>query len=144
MAAVLYTVCAIAGREHLLDIFKNFLGLIGYWTIAWIVMMLEEHLIFRRGMDGFDWEDWDCKERLPLGAAALVSFLVGWAGAIVGMYQTYYTGPIAALVGEYGADVSPFFLSTWASQCRGTQANSDIDSSGFHWHCPGQQSCIRR
>lgn len=68
--------------------------------------MFEEHLFFHiaRGVP-FDWTAWEDPRKLPVGVAALVSFLIGWAGAIVGMYQVWYTGPVAAKVGEYGADI---------------------------------------
>lgn len=105
MATIIYTVCAIAGRAHLLTIFLNFLALIGYWVIIWIAIVLEDEFIFRRGT-GFNWDDWRDQKKLPVGVAAFTSFLIGWAGAIVCMGQTYYYGPIAKLVGDYGADVS--------------------------------------
>jgi hypothetical protein len=79
---VVVIVCAIAGRDNLLSIFLNFLGLIGYWTIIWIAMTLEEEFIFKKGT-GFDWSLWDSKASLPIGYAATFAFLVGWAGAIV-------------------------------------------------------------
>ncbi|KAK5120747.1 hypothetical protein LTR85_006105 [Meristemomyces frigidus] len=103
VSVIIFTVAAIGGRGQLFSIFLNFLGLIGYWTIAWITITAEEHLIFRR-KSGYDWDLWNVKAALPNGYAALVAFLVGWAGAILGMYQTYYTGVIAGLVGN-GADV---------------------------------------
>ena len=44
---------------------------------------------------------------LPIGIAALSAFLVGWVGPIwLCMDQAYFVGPIARLVGGYGADVS--------------------------------------
>jgi hypothetical protein len=43
---------------------------------------------------------------LPTGIAALSAFIVGWVGAILCMDQTYFVGPMARLVGDYGADVS--------------------------------------
>lgn len=109
-SVIVYTVCAVAGQSHLLSIFLNFLSLIGYWTVMWIAMTAEDHLIFRRRWStGYDWEAWNDLRRLPLGLAALVAFLIGWAGAVLCMYQNYYVGPIAALVGE-GADVSDLSL----------------------------------
>jgi len=42
--------------------------------------------------------------------SALVAFLVGWAGAILCMAQKWYIGPIAKLVGEFGADVCCPFI----------------------------------
>jgi len=83
----------------------------GYWLAIWVAITLEEQLIFR-GKSGYDWTAWDQKRKLPHGLAALVAFLVGWAGAILCMAQNWYKGPIARLVGEYGADVSILPLIT--------------------------------
>lgn len=105
--AVIYTVCAVAGREHLAAIFTNFLALMGYWVSIWIAIMLEEHLIFRKWIGlGWNWDAWNDRARLPVGIAALFAFLIGWAGAILCMSQVWYIGPLAALVGEDGGDVS--------------------------------------
>lgn len=65
-----------------MTIFLNFLGLIGYWTVIWIAMTAEEEFIFRR-KTGYNWEDWNIQSALPIGYAAFLSFLIGWAGAIV-------------------------------------------------------------
>lgn len=104
---IIYLVCGIAGRQNLAAIFTNFLALMGYWVAIWIAISLEEHLVFRtwRKM-GWNWDAWDDRSKLPVGVAALVAFLVGWAGAILCMAQVWYIGPISGLVGEYGADVS--------------------------------------
>ena len=101
---IIYTVCALAGRDHLSGIFTNFLALMGYWLAIWIAILLEEQIIFRR-KSGYDWTMWNQQEKLPVGIAALIAFLVGWAGAILCMAQVWYIGPIAKQVGEYGADV---------------------------------------
>ena len=104
-------VCGVAGRDHLFDIFENFLALMGYWISIFVTIMLEEHLLFRRlrGVP-FDWSAWEDRKRLPLGVAALVAFLIGWAGAIIGMYQAWYAGPVAKHVGGYGGDIG-----TWVA-----------------------------
>lgn len=102
---LIYFLCAIAGRNHLFLIFQNFLALMGYWLVIFVSIVLEEHLIFRRRR-GFAWTKWEDRKHLPIGVAALVSFLIGWAGAIIGMYQVWYTGPVAHRVGDgYGADI---------------------------------------
>lgn len=101
---VVYTVCALAGRDSLGAIFTNFLALMGYWVAIWIAITLEEHYIFRRHR-GYIWTVWDDRSKLPIGAGALVAFLVGWVGAILCMAQYWYTGPIARTVGDNGADV---------------------------------------
>jgi len=103
---IIYTVCALAGRNSLSEIFTNFLALMGYWVAIWIAITVEEQVIFRRRR-GYDWTVWNQQDKLPVGIAALVAFLVGWAGAILCMAQVWYIGPIAKEVGEYGADVSP-------------------------------------
>ena len=102
---IIYTVCALAGRNNLAEIFTNFLALMGYWVAIWIAVILEEQIIFRRTR-GYDWTVWNEQNKLPIGIAALITFLVGWAGAILCMAQVWYIGPIAGKVGEYGADVS--------------------------------------
>ncbi|KAI4113857.1 MAG: hypothetical protein LQ338_008099 [Usnochroma carphineum] len=125
VGVVIYTVCALAGRDHLAEIFTNFLALMGYWVIIWLGITLEEQFFFRsrfgfrlgtgdresrRGWgQTYDWTIWNTPEKLPHGIAAFMAFLVGWAGAILCMAQVWYKGPIASLVGEYGADQS-FFI----------------------------------
>lgn len=101
----IYFVCAIAGRDHLFAIFQNFLALMGYWLMIFVSIVLEEHLIFRRNI-GFDWTKWEDQKHLPLGFAALLAFLIGWAGAIIGMDQVWFIGPVAKRVGAgTGGDI---------------------------------------
>ena len=130
LCVIIYTVCALAGRDHLAEIFTNFLALMGYWCAIWIAITIEEQAFFRssfgyRGKEGwkgwgsgYDWTVWNQKEKLPLGIAALTAFLVGWAGAILCMAQVWYIGPIAKRVGEYGADVSSLHLNASISGAR--------------------------
>ncbi|KAF1818577.1 uncharacterized protein K489DRAFT_327411 [Dissoconium aciculare CBS 342.82] len=118
LAIVIPLVAAIAGREHLAQIFTNFLALMGYWVSIWIAIVLEEHFLFRRSLarpDGWDWAAWDDRSRLPLGLAALFAFLVGWAGAILCMAQVYYVGPLAGLISEYGGDMGNYVGFAWAA-----------------------------
>ncbi|KAI1848615.1 hypothetical protein JX266_005474 [Neoarthrinium moseri] len=99
---VIELVLALAGRENLLVIMQNFLALMGYWVELMVAIVLVEHVLFQRS-GRFDWAKWEDKAYLPLGTAALVAFLLGWVGAILGMYQVWYTGPLAAISGS--ADV---------------------------------------
>ncbi|CAG8031023.1 unnamed protein product [Penicillium olsonii] len=98
LATVIYTACAMGGRNMLYEVFKSFLPLIGYWVIMYVVIMIEEDLVFRR-TKGYDWTTWDCRAKLPIGLAATGSFFIGWAGAVVGMSQAFYTGPISEMSG---------------------------------------------
>ncbi|KAK4188297.1 putative purine-cytosine transporter [Podospora australis] len=95
---VIQMVLALAGREHLFMLFQNFLALMGYWVEFMIFIVALEHILFRRHK-GFDWSKWEDKKYLPVGWAALAAFLFGWLGAVLGMYQTWHTGPLATLAG---------------------------------------------
>ena len=108
IGVIIYTVCALAGRNHLAVIFTNFLALMGYWVAIWIAIILEEYLIFRRSAKAYNWAAWDDREKLPLGIAALVAFLVGYGGSVISMAQVWYIGPIARLIGEYGGDAGNY------------------------------------
>ncbi|MCJ1384340.1 hypothetical protein MMC17_007456 [Xylographa soralifera] len=112
VSVLIYTACALGGRNNLLGIFENFLALMGYWVAIFLAIVLEEHLIFRR-RSGFDWTAWADPKRLPIGIAGLTAFLVGWAGAIVCMDQVWYVGPIAKMVGDTGADLGIWVGSGW-------------------------------
>lgn len=80
--------------------------MMAYWTCPWLTIVLEEHLIFHKfAGKPIDWSIWDNKNKLPIGFAALLSILIGFSGAVVGMYQIWYTGPIALKVGGYGGDI---------------------------------------
>jgi NCS1 nucleoside transporter family len=113
---IVYTACAIGGREVLFDIFQNFLALIGYWCVFFVFIVLEEHLLFRyvrlqrlwsgeEHDDGFTWDAFDQEPMMPPGYAALSAFLISWAAAIISMKQAWYTGPLARLVGQDGCDL---------------------------------------
>lgn len=115
IAVVIFMVCALAGRNNLSEIFTNFLALMGYWVVLWIVISLEEQFLFRRRKNPtFVWSDWDKQEKLPIGLAALAAFCVGWVGAVLCMAQVYFIGPLAALVGEFGADMGIYVGFAWA------------------------------
>ncbi|KAJ8111468.1 hypothetical protein OPT61_g5941 [Boeremia exigua] len=114
VGVIIYTVCALAGRAHLAEIFTNFLALMGYWVSIWIAIVLEEHFIFRR-KTGWNWDVWNQQNKLPLGIAAFIAFVVGWVGAILCMAQVWYYGPIALLVGTYGADMGNYVGFAWAA-----------------------------
>lgn len=111
---ILYTVCACAGRDHLFDTFQNFLALLGYFVTIWIAITLEEEFIFRRHRGGFDWTAWNDKKKLPIGIAAFTAFCIGWVGSVLGMWQTYFTGPLGKTVG-FGIDMGIPLGTSWAA-----------------------------
>jgi len=59
---VVYTVAGVAGREHFSAILSNFLSVLSYWTAFFIVIVAEEHFLFRREggqLGGYNLADWD-------------------------------------------------------------------------------------
>lgn len=100
---VIELVLGLAGREHLFQIYQNFTSLMGYWIELMVGVFLIEQYWFRRGKGEFDWARWDDKAYLPIGWAALAAFLIGWVGAILGMSQAWYVGPLSSICN--GADV---------------------------------------
>lgn len=53
----------------------------------------------------YNFNVWDDPEFHSHGFAATIGFCFGVAGAVVGMNQAYYVGPIAKLIGDDGADL---------------------------------------
>jgi purine-cytosine permease-like protein len=98
----------IAGRNHLLEVLENFLSLLGYWNTAFFIILFTEHYLFRDGWNGFhkyDLEAWNTASKMPIGIAGFLAFAAGIVGAVVGMQETWWTGPIARKIGAYGGDV---------------------------------------
>jgi purine-cytosine permease-like protein len=87
VSTAIYTACAIGGRDSLYQIFKNLVPLIGYWIVIWFTIFVESDLMFNRDRQ-YDWSVWNNPQKLPVGFAATVAFLIGWGGAIVGMVCT--------------------------------------------------------
>lgn len=116
VGVIAFTVCAIVGRSNLAEIFTNFLALMGYWVSIWIAILLEEHILFRKWLDlGWEWRSWDNRFKLPVGMAACVAFVVGWAGSILCMAQVWYIGPLATKLGKQGGDMGNYVGFLWAS-----------------------------
>ncbi|KAK4937283.1 hypothetical protein LTR10_022040 [Elasticomyces elasticus] len=113
LGVIIYTVCGVAGRGNLMTIISNFLSVIGYWTSALFIIVLEEDLIFRR-KSGYDFDSYITPHKLPWGAAAVMSFLLGIVGAVLGMNQTWYVGVVARQIGSMGGELGVFFVFIFA------------------------------
>ena len=87
-------VCGLAGRNQLYIIFTNFLALMAYWLTPMMCIFLEEQLFFQPRLT-VDWDSWADPKTKPVGIAALTAFLLGWLGAVLGMNQIYFVGPLA-------------------------------------------------
>ena len=98
---------AVGGREQLNAYLQNFLSLLGYWCTSYAIILFEEHFIFRKGsFENYDLEGWNDPARLPLGIGAAVAFGLGVVAWCMGMDETWFVGPLAKTIGDYGGDVA--------------------------------------
>ncbi|ORX37540.1 cytosine-purine permease [Kockovaella imperatae] len=104
---VIYTVAAVAGREHFSTLLSNFLSILGYWIAFFIVVVAEEHYIFRSWIidEGYDLDVYDSITELPVGIAGIFACCCGAGLAAVSMAQVWYIGPLGKVFGEYGGDL---------------------------------------
>lgn len=117
-ACVLVTVeliLGLAGRDHLFAIYQNFTSIMGYWIELMCGIFLLEEFLFRRRKGQCDWSRWDDRSYLPIGWAAFASFLLGWMGAVLGMNQAWYVGPISTLCNDADMGMWLGFLFTIVS-----------------------------
>ena len=68
---------------------------------------MTEHFLFKRGINGYNVAIYLDRNALPPGIAAIVAFLFGVFGAVMGMAQVWFIGPIGKQIGlpEFGGDV---------------------------------------
>jgi len=88
---------------------ENFLGVIGYWSAAFIGIVLVEHVLFRKGsFAGYvkDEEAWDDTSKLPLGLAAIGAGVSCLGLLVPGMAQIWFSGPIGKRTGDIGFEVA--------------------------------------
>ncbi|RAK95312.1 purine-cytosine permease family protein [Aspergillus ibericus CBS 121593] len=108
---------AWGGRHQLEDILNDFLALLGYWTLAFGLILAIEHFWFRPRLGGYDLEAWQDPKRLPVGMAATTALLLGMGFSFVGMDQTWYIAPAAKRIGAYGGDVGDYLVLASVGVC---------------------------
>lgn len=88
---------------------ENFLGVIGYWSAAFIGIVLAEHLLFRRRSFTAYTKDenaWDDMKELPWGLAAVTACILCIGILVPSMAQIWFTGPIGEITGDIGFEVA--------------------------------------
>lgn len=100
-------ILALTGYNSFESWFDTLLVLLSYWLAIYSTILVEEHFIFRKGSFArYNLEDYNVLENLPVGLAAGFATGVGIAGAVLGMAQQWYIGPIGRTFGgEFGADL---------------------------------------
>jgi NCS1 nucleoside transporter family len=108
ITGIVIGVAVEASKSFFLNL-ENFIGVIGYWSAAFIGVALTEHVLFRgSSLVAYteDEEAWDEPSKLPPGVAAMGAFLVSFALIIPCMGQIWWTGPIAETTGDIGLEVA--------------------------------------
>jgi len=106
LGTVAYVAIAIPGYTHFEAVLENFMLIIAYWLAIYEGVAVVEHFVFRKGVSGYNPAHYDQPSLLPPGIAALTAFAVGIAGAVLGMSQVWFIGPIGGKIGgEFGGDI---------------------------------------
>lgn len=103
VTTIIYVLLAIFGADHFKDVLQNFLLVLAYYCGPYAVIIAAEHGIVRKGL--YDLDHWDTAKRLPMGLAAVLALVVGFCGALVGMNQSWFVGPLAKLIGDHAGDI---------------------------------------
>lgn len=81
---------ALIGASRFVSLLETLLVLLSYWSIIYITILAQEHLIFRKGsFANYTWSEVDCPDLLPKGFASGLSLCFGIVGAILGMSQKW-------------------------------------------------------
>jgi purine-cytosine permease-like protein len=86
---------------------ENFISLIGYWSAAFVSVLIVEHNVIRRGnYSTYEQDAWNSADRLPWGIAALAASVLSFGLVIPSMAQIWWTGPIAEKSGDIGFELA--------------------------------------
>lgn len=79
----------------------------GYWLAIYEGVSITDHFIFKRGINGYNVGIYRDAALLPPGIAAVIAFGFGIMGAVLGMSQVWFVGPIGAKIGvpPFGGDI---------------------------------------
>ncbi|KAF9074049.1 permease for cytosine/purines, uracil, thiamine, allantoin-domain-containing protein [Rhodocollybia butyracea] len=108
IGSVVYIVLAIAGASHFEEWLDTLLVILSYWLAIFSTILIEEHLIFRKGKwSNYVPDDFNNWRKLPLGVASFLALGCGVAGAVLGMAQVWYIGVIGGMIGDptFGGDI---------------------------------------
>ncbi|KAL7620106.1 hypothetical protein AAE478_010656 [Parahypoxylon ruwenzoriense] len=106
VTAIVIPVSVRAAAEFFLNL-ENFVALIGYWSAAFVSVLIIEHTVFRKcRYDAYDHDSWNVASRLPWGVAALAACALSFALVIPSMSQLWFEGPIAQRSGDIGFEMA--------------------------------------
>lgn len=109
IGAVIYTAVAILLIQikgvTVSETLTNFLLLVAYWLGPFSIILVLEHFYYHRGRYNLD--AWDDSNYFNQGITpAIIAFIVGLIGAVLGANQLQWTGPIGkAFGGDLGFEL---------------------------------------
>src|SRR5271155_5620303 len=109
VGTIIYIGIGIAAAYDFAESLTTFMSILSYYLAMYTTMVLEEHLIFRKGsFFNYNLEGWNDKFKLPYGYASMTAFCFGIMGVVLGMAQTWYIGVIGGQIGDptYGGDIA--------------------------------------
>lgn len=117
VGTAIYIAIAIPGYANFEAVLENFMLLIAYWLAIYEGISVSEHVFFKRGFGGYHPENYLDASKLPPGFAAIAAFAFGIMGAVLGMAQVWFIGPIGKLCGSpgYGGDIGFELAFTFAA-----------------------------
>ncbi|KAK4169083.1 putative purine-cytosine permease [Cladorrhinum sp. PSN259] len=106
LIAIIIPVSIAAAADFFVNM-ENFLALIGYWSSAFLGVVMVEHLVYRKSdCRNYDPEAWNDAKLLPWGVAALTASVLCFGLVIPSMAQIWWTGPIAKTTGDIGFELA--------------------------------------
>ncbi|KAI7860256.1 permease for cytosine/purines, uracil, thiamine, allantoin-domain-containing protein [Circinella umbellata] len=103
VATGVITIASVSGAEHLASILQAVLPLQIYYITPYVVILLIEHFVIRRGY--YPIEIWNSRTQLPIGIAATITTLGAYGLGFLGANQSWFKGPAAKYIGEHGGEV---------------------------------------
>ncbi|KAF2206528.1 hypothetical protein CERZMDRAFT_52979 [Cercospora zeae-maydis SCOH1-5] len=106
ITAIVIPVSIKAAKSFFVNL-ENFIGVIGYWSAAFVAIVVVEHVWLRSSdTTTYSHDIWNSPKGLPLGAAAITAGLSSLALIVPCMAQVWYTGPIGSRIGDLGFEMA--------------------------------------
>jgi NCS1 nucleoside transporter family len=99
ISSAVYVGIAIPGYSSFEAVLENFMHFIGYWLAIYEGVALTDHFWFKRSFSAYHPEHWDDRDKLPPSYAAVAASVIGIAGMVIGMSQTWWVGPAGQAAG---------------------------------------------
>ncbi|KAK5240928.1 hypothetical protein LTR40_013505, partial [Exophiala xenobiotica] len=97
VGSAVFIAIAIAAEDSFAEVLESFLSVIGYVITPFMCCVAIEFLHFRKRK--LPLEDWNNMKVLPHGIAGFLAIVMGFVGAVLSMYQTWYVGVVARATG---------------------------------------------